>query len=203
MKPRYRLFKRGKYYYSEDANSRQQHSLHTGDQTEAQRLIAAKNEAINNAQFTLAIGQTYLAVTDAEILTRTWNEVMNVISARGGESTKDRCVRALRMASFDKIRRKAILQTTSADFLSVLADGKQSTRHYLRLLHSAAMDLGCPLMPFWNIVLNSFQLGKRLLLQLSFPVKMKINCSNGKEIVGMSTFFINSIQDLAILEKTN
>ena len=55
--------------------------MHTGDQTEAQRLIAAKNEAINNAQFTLAIGQTYLAVTDAEILTRTWNEVMNVIAA--------------------------------------------------------------------------------------------------------------------------
>ncbi|MEI9962414.1 MAG: hypothetical protein WDM76_15150 [Limisphaerales bacterium] len=71
MKLRFRLFKRGEFYYSEDAVTRKQHSLHTGDRMEANRLIAAKNEAINSAQFTLAIGQTYLAVTDAQILTRT------------------------------------------------------------------------------------------------------------------------------------
>ena len=63
MKLRYRLFKRGEFYYSEDALSRKQHSLHTNDPIEAQRLIAAKNEAINGAQFTLAIGQAYLAVS--------------------------------------------------------------------------------------------------------------------------------------------
>ncbi len=67
---------------------------------------------------------------------------MDVVAARGGESTRSRCHRALRVAAFDKIRQKAILQTTAADFLSVLADGKHSTRHYLRLLHSAAIDLG-------------------------------------------------------------
>jgi hypothetical protein len=30
-------------------------------------------------QFTLAIGQTYLAVTDAQILIRTWKEGMGVV----------------------------------------------------------------------------------------------------------------------------
>ncbi len=142
MKLKYRLFKRGNVFYSEDSITRKQHSLHTSNPQEADRLIAAKNESVNHAQFTLAIGHTYLAITDAEILTRTWKEVMDVVSLRGRESTQNRCRRALKMASFNRIRTKAILQTTAADFLSVLSDGKQTTRHYLRLLHSAAIDLG-------------------------------------------------------------
>lgn len=142
MKIKYRLFKRGNVFYSENALTRKQCSLKTSDEMEAQRLIAAKNEAANNAQFTLAIGQAYLAITDAEILTRTWKEVMDVIAKRGIESTRNRCQRALKAIPFNKIRQKAILQTTAADFLSVLSDGRHSTRHYLRLLHSAALDLG-------------------------------------------------------------
>jgi integrase len=142
MKIKYRLFKRGNVYYSEDAITRKQQSLHTSDPQEAQRLIAAKNEAVNHAQFTLAIGHTYLAITDAELLTRTWKDVMEIISLRGIESTQNRCRRALKMASFQKIKNKPILQTTAADFLSVLSDGTQTTRHYLKLLQSAAIDLG-------------------------------------------------------------
>jgi len=142
MKIRYRLFKRGQYFYSEDAQSGKQQSLKTSNRTEAQRLVAAKNEAINNAQFTLAIGQTYLAVTDAQILTRTWKEVMDVVRVRGGASTQKRCLRAFNAPVFETIRQKPILQTTASDFLAMLADGKSSTRHYLKLLHSAAFDLG-------------------------------------------------------------
>ena len=142
MKIRYRLFKRGQYYYSEDVQSGKQQSLKTGNRTEAQRLVAAKNEAINNAQFTLAIGQTYLAVTDAQILTRTWKEVMDVVVVRGGTNTQNRCVRAFKASVFEKIRQRPILQTTASDFLAMLADGKSSTSHYLKLLHTAAFDLG-------------------------------------------------------------
>ena len=39
-------------------------------------MIAEKNEAVNNAQLTLAVGKAYLAVTDPEMLTRTWFEVI-------------------------------------------------------------------------------------------------------------------------------
>ena len=63
-------------------------------------------------------------------------------AVRGGESTQGRSKRAFQSTAFDRIRNKAILETTAADFLSVLSDGRQSTSHYLKLLHSAAMDLG-------------------------------------------------------------
>ncbi|HEV2318410.1 MAG TPA: hypothetical protein VGV18_01575 [Verrucomicrobiae bacterium] len=71
-----------------NAQTGKQQSLKTSNRSEAQRLVAAKNEAINNAQFTLAIGQTYLAVTDAQILTRTWKEAMDVVAVRGFKHTK-------------------------------------------------------------------------------------------------------------------
>jgi integrase len=142
MKIRYRLFKRGQFYYSEDAQTGKQQSLKTSNRTEAQRLVAAKNEAINNAQFTLAIGQTYLAITDAQILTRTWKEVMDVVAIRGGSSTQNRCLRAFRAPVFERIKKKPILQTTASDFLTMLTDRKSSTRHYLKLLHGAAFELG-------------------------------------------------------------
>jgi hypothetical protein len=142
MKAKYRLFRRGKIFYAENANTGKQESLHTSDTLEAKRLIAAKNEAVNNAQLTLAVGKAYLAVTDPEMLTRTWFEVIGFVERRGGQSTQDRSKRAFESAAFDHIRKKAILETTAADFLSVLSDGRQSTSHYLKLLHSAAMDLG-------------------------------------------------------------
>jgi hypothetical protein len=135
MKAKYRLFRRGKIFYAENATTGKQESLHTADTQEAKRLIAAKNEAVNNAQLTLAVGKAYLAVTDPEMLKRTWFEVIGFVERRGGESTQERSKRAFQSAVFERIRNKAILETTAADFLSVLADGKQSTSHYLKLLH--------------------------------------------------------------------
>jgi hypothetical protein len=46
MKAKYRLFRRGKIFYAENANTGKQESLHTSDTLEAKRLIAAKNEAV-------------------------------------------------------------------------------------------------------------------------------------------------------------
>jgi hypothetical protein len=79
MKAKYRLFRRGKIFYAENATTGKQQSLHTSDTQEAKRLIAAKNEAVNNAQLTLAVGKAYLAVTDPEMLTRTWFEVIGFV----------------------------------------------------------------------------------------------------------------------------
>src|SRR5262249_1034495 len=141
MKAQYRLFKRGDYFYAENASTGKQESLHTKDETEARRLLAAKNEATNNAQLTMALGKTYLAAIDPEMTTRTWSKVIDFVAQRGGDSTQERCRRALDTKAFDPIRNKPLLETTAADFLTVLGDGKQSTNHYLRLLHSAALDL--------------------------------------------------------------
>jgi hypothetical protein len=48
------LFKRGNTYYFEDAQTRKQTSLHTSDRGEAERLIAAKNEAASKNALTWA-----------------------------------------------------------------------------------------------------------------------------------------------------
>lgn len=142
MKATYRLYKRGEYFYAENVKTRKQETLRTGDRQEALRLIAAKNEASNNSELTLALGKTYLSVIDPEMATRKWAKAMDMVIQRGGESTQERARRALMGRVFDSIRDKVIMETTSNDFLAVLSDGKQSTLHYLKLLHSCAMDLG-------------------------------------------------------------
>jgi integrase len=147
MKPVYHLFKRGKYFYSEDSRNKQQKSLHTADRSEAERILIAKNEAANNSQFSQAIGMAYLTAIDPEMSTRTWTDVMAFVQKRGKQTTQDRCRRALNRSAFDSIRHKTIVQTSSSDFLKVLADKKQSTNHYLKILHSAALGLGWIIKP--------------------------------------------------------
>src|ERR1039458_2128444 len=49
MKTKYTLFRRGGIYYSQDSASGQQKSLRTRDETEALKLINARNEAHRQA----------------------------------------------------------------------------------------------------------------------------------------------------------
>jgi len=136
------LFKRGKKYYVEDAKTGKQTSLHTSNLGEAERLVAAKNEAANRSHLALAVGQIYLSAIDPALMTRTWTDVMEIMEQRGGESTKARTRRALQSRPFDIIRRKVISETNSSDFLDVLKDRRRSTIHYLRLIQSMAINLG-------------------------------------------------------------
>lgn len=142
MRPTFRLFHRGKIYYAEHATTGRQVSLRTSDRNEAERLLTAKNESVNPSSLTLAIGKTYLAAIDPESLTRTWTAVMDVLCRRGGPNTRERSLRATRSGAFNLLRDKKILQTTADDLLLILADGKSSTRHYLKLLQNLATDLG-------------------------------------------------------------
>ena len=142
MKPAYWLFKRRKKYYAEDSQTGKQTSLHTSDQSEAERLLAAKNEAQNKNSLALAVGQVYLKAIDPALMTRTWAEVMKVMADRGKEQTQARTQRAVESVSFDHIRHKVIHETASNDFLEVLKDKRRSTIHYLKLLQSTAVNLG-------------------------------------------------------------
>ena len=83
MKTAYWLFKRGNRFYVEDRQTGKQTSLHTSDQGEAERLVAAKNEAANKGQLVLAVGQIYLNASDPVLMTRTWTDVMNLMGERG------------------------------------------------------------------------------------------------------------------------
>ena len=142
MKAKYRMFKRGEFYYIQKNGTTIQSSLHTKIRSEAERLLAAKNESVNGGQLAYAVGQIYLNATDPALMTRTWADVMKVMTQRGGESTQARTKRALESRPFNIIRQKVIHETHSTDFLEVLKDKRRSTIHYLRLLQTMAMNLG-------------------------------------------------------------
>jgi hypothetical protein len=142
MKLAYRLFKRGNIFYSENTITKQQASLRTSSQFEAERLVAAKNEAAKENTLALAVGQIYLSAADPALMTRTWSDVMKVMIQRGGESTQARTSRAFDSKPFNLIRHKVIHQTHSTDFLAVLKNKRRQTIHYLRLLQSMAVNLG-------------------------------------------------------------
>lgn len=142
MKLSYWLFKRSKFFYIEDTRTGRQISLHTTDRGEADRLLAAKNEAANTNSLALAVGQVYLSAIDPDLLTRTWADVIKIMVQRGGQETQKRTRRALEHRAFDPLRNKVIHETASADFLAVLDDKKRSTLHYLKMLQSLAVNLG-------------------------------------------------------------
>ena len=114
MNAAYRLFKHGKYFYTEHRITGKQESLRTPNKDEANRLLAAKNEAANKNSLALAVGQIYLKATDSGLMTRTWADVMETMAQRGGDSTQARTQRALESRPFDIIRRKCKRRLKSA-----------------------------------------------------------------------------------------
>jgi hypothetical protein len=147
MKPIYRLFRRGEYFYCENTKTGRQESLKTFDRGEAQRLLVARNEAANSNELRLAVGWAYLASVDPEMLKRTWAQVMALLEMRGKESTRNRCHRALGSKAFTPIREEVIMETTADDFLEVLQDGKHTTNHHLKMMQTLALDLGWLVKP--------------------------------------------------------
>jgi integrase len=143
MKQRFWLFKRGNVYYVQDSETGKQQSLDVTDKLQAQRLRAAKEEAIGQKTLNLAVGRAYLAASDPSLVTRTWNMVMEKLCARAKKDTsRERNVREMSSRPFDLIRRKKLIETTAEDFLRVLEAGKISTNLYLRCLHNLALGLG-------------------------------------------------------------
>jgi hypothetical protein len=65
MKSRFRLFRRQNgIYFCEDRQTGLQQSLRTKDETEAVRLLNAKNEAQEDPGLALHIAKAYLAAAD-------------------------------------------------------------------------------------------------------------------------------------------
>lgn len=71
MKNQYRLFRRGRVYYSHDSETGKQESLRTDNKKEAQRLLMARNEAQDNRLLNLKIAEAHLAAHDPKMNTRT------------------------------------------------------------------------------------------------------------------------------------
>jgi len=100
--------------------------------------------------FNRELGRIFLSASDPTLVQRTWAAVMAEFESHGRPSTRVRYERAMRDPALDRIRHRAIVETTSAELLAVLRAGTGSTNHYLRRLHNLAIGLGWltwPILP--------------------------------------------------------
>jgi integrase len=143
MRQRFRLYRRkkgGRYYIHDDATGKQD-SLHTTDRATALRLVHSRNEAEQQPAVNLQIARAYLAASDPQISTRTWQYVMDeMVKLKRGE-TQRRWLVAVKDKEMDIIRNLPVLETRSEHFLRVLESGKVSTNVYLRRIHNFALDM--------------------------------------------------------------
>jgi hypothetical protein len=107
---RYRLVYRGSRnaYYAFDTQTNKRESLGTGEEAEAKRLLATKNQAVQHPQMNLQIAQVYLQHSDPELSARTWQNVMDKIVTLKTGSTQARWESAIKEKALDSLRNRRL-----------------------------------------------------------------------------------------------
>jgi hypothetical protein len=78
MKDRYRMYRRSNgTFYLEDVGCRKQESLRTKSAAEAKRLLAARNQAVEQPALNLTMARAYLSGRSPELMSRTWADVLD------------------------------------------------------------------------------------------------------------------------------
>lgn len=91
--------------------------------------------------FNLALARVYMAGSDPELLTRTWQDVMDhIVDHRAGETGRRWAV-AIQDENFDCIRHVKVVETRPEHFMEALKAGKPSTNVYLRRIHNYALGM--------------------------------------------------------------
>jgi integrase len=143
MKQRFRLYRRscsGRFYIHDSVTGKQE-SLGTAERIEAERLLHSKNEADRQPAINLQIARAYLAAGDPDIMTRTWQAVMDeLVKAKQG-STRERYFRSFKDHALDSLRSMPILQTRPEHYLHALEVGTVSTNDILRRIHNFALSM--------------------------------------------------------------
>lgn len=150
MQNRFRMYRRGEgIYYAKDKTTGRAESLGTKDCAEAQRLLNAKNQAIEQPHLNVAMARVYLSCKTPEMLDRTWSDVMTEMERSYYGSTLRRWLTQTKSAPFQMLRRIKLLETDSTHFLAVLRHPRAGTaaHKWLRILHNRALDLGWLLTP--------------------------------------------------------
>ncbi len=143
MKQRYRLYRRscsGRFYLHDNVTGKQE-SLGTTDRIEALRLLHSKNEADRQPAINLQIARAYLAAGDPDIMTRTWQIVMDEMVKTKQGSTRERYVRSFKERALDSLRSLPILQTRPEHYFHALEVGTVSTNDILRRVHNFALSM--------------------------------------------------------------
>lgn len=168
------MFLRGSVYWCQDNETRKQESLGTKDRAEAERLLAAKNEAHRNPIINLQIARAYLMVGDPKAALRTWSDVMaEIVKLKHGE-THRRWLVAVKDKALQGIQALPLLETRAEHFLRALEKGKVSTNVYLRRVHNFALGMNwlpVPVIP------------KRMWPGFEFKAKRAITLDEHKAIV--------------------
>lgn len=128
-------------FYCEDTQTRKQESLKTKNEAEANTLLHSRNEAFRQPILNQQIALAYLSATDGDAAKRTWQFVMNEITATKTNDTRERYATAILDPAFDLIRDRPLLETRAEHFLKVLRAGTVSTNVYLRRFHNFALDM--------------------------------------------------------------
>jgi len=148
MKHRYRIYRKETgFYYSFDKETGKRESLETKDRHEALELVQAKNRADREPTLNLHLARTFLAASDSETLSRTWQTVFDEIVKTKQSETKARWLRASADRAFEKIKTVTLFETRAEHFLRVLERGSVSTNVYLRRLHNFALGMNWLLAP--------------------------------------------------------
>jgi hypothetical protein len=150
------MFLRKGVFYVEDKRSGKQKSLKTRDEAAARRLFAGMNQQAEQPQMNVEMAKVYLSSKSVEMLTRTWEDVMNDMSEAYRGSTLHRWQVVIKSQPFQELRKIQLLDTERTHFMSVLQHPKAgtSTQKWLRIMHNRALDLAWLLTPvmarrFW------------------------------------------------------
>ena len=143
QKQRFYLFRRGRVFYFQDAETGEQKSLHTQDAKSAEALFQAKIKAFEQPLLNLALAKVRLAAIDPRLSARCWSDLMQEVVGRcAKESTQKRYRRAIRSKPFNLIRERKIVETRAEDLRAVMAAGGVFTNEFLKCLHNLAQGLG-------------------------------------------------------------
>jgi len=143
MKNRFRLFRRrrGGRFYLHDSVTGKQESLGTTDRSQAVRLLHSRNEAQQQPVINLQIARAYLADSDPDVATRTWQAAMDELAKLKTGETQRRWRVAIKDPAFNGLRHVVILEIRAEHFLRALERGKVSTNVYLRRIHNFALTM--------------------------------------------------------------
>lgn len=147
MKAKFILFRRNAVFYVEDTATGKQTSLRTKDETEANSLLNARNEAHRQPVLNLHLARAYLTASDPAFVERTWQTVMEQLQSRGKESSRERYASVFKSPSYNALRNKKLLETTADDFFAVFKQNKVAITEFLKRLHNFALHLGWIAVP--------------------------------------------------------
>ncbi len=93
----------------------------------------------------VCMAKAYLAGKSPQLTTRTWDVVMVALNKCGGESTQERCARAMKSEPFSVLRKIPLIETDAQLFLDVL---NHSARVLQDRLPAIEIDTSIP----WSVV---------------------------------------------------